>query len=73
MLKKASPHYDYRHAVAPGITGWAQINYRYGSSVEDALEKLRYDLYYIQNLSPALDLEILIGTVQAVLGAGNRH
>ena len=73
MLKEKVPLYDYRHAVKPGITGWAQIHYGYGSSVADAIEKLHYDLYYIQNSSPFLDMEIVLGTIQKVLGAGNRN
>jgi len=58
--------------VKPGITGWAQVSYRYGSSVEDAIEKLQYDLYYIKNLSLFLDLLILLNTVQVVLFARGR-
>ena len=71
MLRREVPHYDQRHAVKPGITGWAQINYRYGSTVEDAVEKLHYDLFYIQNLSTLLDLYIVLGTVRVMLRAGN--
>jgi lipopolysaccharide/colanic/teichoic acid biosynthesis glycosyltransferase len=58
--------------VKPGITGWAQVRYRYGASVEDSLEKLQYDLYYIKNLSLFLDLLILLNTVQVVLFARGR-
>ena len=58
-LNQEIPHYHLRHTVRPGITGWAQIRYRYGSSVEDAKEKLRYDLFYVKNLSPGLDFLIL--------------
>jgi lipopolysaccharide/colanic/teichoic acid biosynthesis glycosyltransferase len=61
--------YEQRHSVKPGITGWAQIKYRYGASIEDALEKLQYDLYYIKHLSLALDLTILFDTVRVVLFA----
>lgn len=61
------PFYDYRHAVKPGITGWAQINYPYGASVEDARRKLQFDLYYIKNQSLLLDLLILIQTVRVIL------
>jgi lipopolysaccharide/colanic/teichoic acid biosynthesis glycosyltransferase len=61
-----------RLSVKPGITGWAQVRYRYGASVEDALEKLQYDLYYIKNLSLFLDLLILINTIQVVLFARGR-
>jgi len=58
--------------VKPGITGWAQVRYRYGSTVEDAVEKLQYDLYYIKNLSLFLDLLIVLNTVQVVLFARGR-
>jgi sugar transferase (PEP-CTERM system associated) len=61
------PYYHLRHSVRPGITGWAQILYKYGSSVEDAKEKLRYDLYYIKNSSAGLDLLIIINTIKIVL------
>jgi sugar transferase (PEP-CTERM system associated) len=61
------PYYRQRHAVKPGLTGWAQIKYQYGSSVEDAIEKLRYDLYYIKHLSIALDLSIVFDTVKVIL------
>ncbi len=53
--------------MKPGITGWAQVNYPYGASEEDALEKLQYDLYYIKNLSAFLDFHILLKTVRVVL------
>jgi sugar transferase (PEP-CTERM system associated) len=61
------PFYAERHAVKPGVTGWAQVKYRYGSSVEDAMEKLRYDLYYIKHLSIGFDLTIVIDTVKVIL------
>lgn len=63
-LKKEVPFYELRHLVKPGITGWAQINYRYGASVEDAYEKLQYDLYYLKNRSLVLDIIILIKTLR---------
>ena len=66
-LSNTIPFYLLRHSVKPGITGWAQINYRYGSSVEDAIEKLQYDLFYIKNISWALDLLIILNTVKTVL------
>ncbi len=66
-------HYDKRHTVKPGLTGWAQINYHYGGSVEDAREKLAYDLYYIKHFSFLLDLFIMLRTVKvAVFGIGSR-
>jgi sugar transferase (PEP-CTERM system associated) len=61
------PYYAERHVVKPGITGWAQINYPYGASVEDAREKLEYDLYYAKNYSPFLDLLILMQTLRVIL------
>ena len=61
------PFYVQRHVVKPGITGWAQVKYRYGSSIEDAMEKLRYDLYYIKHLSVFFDLTIVFDTVKVVL------
>jgi sugar transferase (PEP-CTERM system associated) len=66
-LSRAIPFYQQRHAVNPGITGWAQVKYRYGSSLEDAMEKLRYDLYYIKHLSIIFDLTIVFDTVKVVL------
>ena len=67
------PYYAFRHTVKPGITGWAQVNYKYGASKKDTLEKLQYDLYYIKNLSPFLDLNILLRTIRVVLfGKGAR-
>ena len=61
------PYYAERHMVKPGITGWAQINYPYGASIEDARHKLEYDLYYAKNYSPFLDLLILLQTLRVVL------
>ena len=61
------PYYGQRHIVRPGITGWAQVRYTYGASTEDALQKLQYDLYYIKNLSIALDVFIILATVKTVL------
>jgi sugar transferase (PEP-CTERM system associated) len=66
-LTREIPLYHLRHAIRPGITGWAQIRYRYGSSVEDAKEKLRYDLFYIKNLAPGLDLLIFLQTIKIIL------
>lgn len=67
QLAKEIPFYQQRHAVKPGLTGWAQVKYQYGSTVEDAMEKLRYDLYYVKNLSIALDLSIVFDTVKVIL------
>jgi sugar transferase (PEP-CTERM system associated) len=72
-LSAEIPYYSVRHAVRPGITGWAQINYGYGSSVEEAKEKLRFDLYYIRNISMMLDLLIVFYTIRVVMiGRGVR-
>ena len=67
QLAKEVPFYEHRHLVAPGLTGWAQIKYPYGASVEDARRKLQYDLYYIKNQSLALDLVIVFETIKTVL------
>jgi exopolysaccharide biosynthesis polyprenyl glycosylphosphotransferase len=67
MLEKEIPYYQLRHLVRPGITGWAQVQYPYGASVEDAIEKLQYDLYYIKNYSFFLDIKILLKTVKVIL------
>lgn len=61
------PFYALRHVVKPGITGWAQVNYKYGASKEDALEKLKYDIFYLKNLSFILDLQIILKTINVVL------
>jgi len=72
-LNQVIPYYNLRHAARPGITGWAQTLYKYGNTIEDAKEKLRYDLYYIKNCSSALDLWIVFNTVRTVLlGKGAR-
>ncbi len=68
LYRSAIPYYNLRSAVRPGLTGWAQVNYRYGSSVQDAVEKLKYDLHYIQNLSLLFDLQIVLKTIRTVLG-----
>lgn len=62
-LKNAIPFYEERYLVKPGLTGWAQINFQYGSSVQDAAEKLKYDLYYLKNRSLILDLGIILRTI----------
>ncbi len=61
------PFYEVRHLIRPGITGWAQVNARYGSSEQDSLEKLQYDLYYMKHRSLALDINILIKTLSTVI------
>jgi lipopolysaccharide/colanic/teichoic acid biosynthesis glycosyltransferase len=73
MLEREIKYYTQRHLVKPGLTGWAQVRYRYGASVEDAREKFQYDLYYIKNQSPLLDAIILFETVRICLfGRGAR-
>lgn len=70
-LSKQIPFYDLRYQIKPGITGWAQVCYRYGASLEDAQEKLQYDLFYIKNYSLFLDVTIILKTIRVVLkGAG---
>ncbi|MEO0399762.1 MAG: exopolysaccharide biosynthesis polyprenyl glycosylphosphotransferase [Pseudomonadota bacterium] len=73
VLEQAIPKYNLRHTVKPGITGWAQVKCEYGASVDDAREKLRFDLFYLKNYSPALDLRIVFMTVRvALFGIGSR-
>jgi lipopolysaccharide/colanic/teichoic acid biosynthesis glycosyltransferase len=67
QLAECIPYYRVRHAVRPGLTGWAQVAYRYGSSIEDARVKLEHDLYYIKHRGPYLDLAILLRTIRVVL------
>lgn len=66
-LSREIPNYHLRHTVRPGITGWAQIRYKYASSLEDAREKLRYDLFYIKNMSIGLDLLVFLQTIKVIL------
>jgi exopolysaccharide biosynthesis polyprenyl glycosylphosphotransferase len=66
-LEKRIPYYRHRHCIKPGITGWAQINHKYGDSIEDTIVKLEYDLYYIKNLAPALDALIMFRTAKVML------
>jgi len=73
QLKKKIPYYNERFTVKPGITGWAQVKYPYGASEKDALEKLKYDLYYIKNISLPMDLMVIFQTAKIVLlGRGAR-
>ena len=72
-LRKHIPYYDERHSVRPGLTGWAQVQYRYGASVEDAYNKLEYDLFYLKNMSLSFDLAIMFQTIRIVIfGDGAR-
>ena len=67
-LRKTIPYYDERHSVRPGVTGWAQVQYAYGASIEDAFNKLEYDLFYWQNMSLTFDLAIIFQTIRIVIG-----
>jgi exopolysaccharide biosynthesis polyprenyl glycosylphosphotransferase len=67
QLTQKIPFYGQRHVVRPGLTGWAQVRYTYGASVEDALEKLQYDLFYIKHLTVAFDLLIIFATIKTVV------
>ncbi|MFW5643638.1 MAG: sugar transferase [Alkalispirochaeta sp.] len=71
-LAKEIPHYHLRHLVRPGLTGWAQVRYRYGASTEDAAVKLTYDLYYVKNVSLVLDIKIALKTILTVVGRQGR-
>lgn len=73
QLTKEIPFYAVRHSVKPGVTGWAQVRYHYGATVEDSAEKLQYDLYYVKNHSLFLDLVILFETVGVVLTGKGAH
>jgi len=72
QLEKEIPYYQIRHIVKPGLTGWAQVNFRYGASVADSMEKLQYELYYIKHRSLVLDLSILLRTIKIILGGLGR-
>ncbi len=72
-LRSTIPYYDIRHTVRPGITGWAQVNFRYGASAEDAHVKLQYDLFYVKNFSFLLDLKVLVKTIRVVLLGEGAH
>jgi len=70
QLREQIPYYDERHSMRPGVTGWAQVQYPYGASIEDAFRKLEYDLFYLQNLSFPFDCMIILATVRTVLFGG---
>lgn len=72
LLSQSIPFYQVRHRVKPGITGWAQVKYSYGASVNDSAEKLAYDLFYIKNRSLILDIEILLRTLWVVVKGKGR-
>ena len=73
QLREQIPFYDLRHTVKPGLTGWAQVRYAYGASLEDARKKHQFDLYYVKNNSVLLDLQVLIETVSVVLFREGAH
>jgi lipopolysaccharide/colanic/teichoic acid biosynthesis glycosyltransferase len=66
-LNERVPFYNARHLIRPGITGWAQVKYKYGENLDDSITKLEYDLYYIKNRSITLDIRILFKTVTTIL------
>ena len=66
-LKEQIPFYEIRHTVKPGITGWAQVRYHYGASMDDARRKHQFDLYYVKNNSLVLDLLVLVETVSVIV------
>jgi lipopolysaccharide/colanic/teichoic acid biosynthesis glycosyltransferase len=73
QLRKDISYYDERHSVRPGLTGWAQVEYPYGATVEDAYRKLEYDLFYLKNMSIFFDCAIVLKTIRIVLtGTGGR-
>jgi lipopolysaccharide/colanic/teichoic acid biosynthesis glycosyltransferase len=65
-LRQQIPHYDLRHLVPPGLTGWAQVRFRYGSSIQDAQRKLAYDLYYVRRCGLAFDIAVCLRTIVAM-------
>ena len=66
LLEKSIPHYELRHIIRPGFTGWAQIKYRYARTIEDSKEKFEYDLYYLKNRNIFLDFGIILRTIQII-------
>jgi lipopolysaccharide/colanic/teichoic acid biosynthesis glycosyltransferase len=73
QLTREIPFYAVRHCVKPGVTGWAQVRYQYGASVDDAVQKLQYDLYYVKNHNLVLDTLVLFETVRVVLTGEGAH
>ena len=69
---KAVPHYGQRHSIRPGLTGWAQVKWPYGSSESDSIHKLQYDLFYLVNQNLAMDVRILARTIRMTLVRGGR-
>ena len=73
QLAREIPYYAVRHSVKPGVTGWAQVRYHYSASLDDAIQKLQYDLYYVKNHTLFLDIVVLFETVGVVLTAEGAH
>jgi len=73
QLAREIPYYEQRHLIPPGLTGWAQIKYAYGASIEDARQKLQYDLYYVKNQSLILDAIVLFETIKIILFGRGAH
>jgi lipopolysaccharide/colanic/teichoic acid biosynthesis glycosyltransferase len=72
-LSNEIPYYDLRHSIRPGLTGWAQVRYQYGATLEETRRKLEFDLYYIKHMSLSLDLLIMFESVKTILlGRGAR-
>ena len=71
-LEKEIPFYHIRHLTKPGLTGWAQINFKYGNTISDALEKLQYELYYTKNRSLFLDIKIIFKTINIIFKGGTQ-
>ena len=69
LLKQKIPHYSIRYLVKPGISGWSQVNFHYGANLDDSINKLSYDIYYVKNFSLALDLVILFKTLKIIFQA----
>jgi lipopolysaccharide/colanic/teichoic acid biosynthesis glycosyltransferase len=67
MLNREIPYYELRHIIRPGLTGWAQVRYQYGATIEETRYKLEYDLYYVKHMSVGLDLLIMFETVKTIL------
>ena len=67
QLNNITPYYNIRHMIKPGITGWAQVKFKYGENLKDSIKKLEYDLYYIKKSSITLDIRILFKTVTTIL------
>jgi len=72
-LEKEIPFYQARHLIKPGLTGWAQVNYKYGNTIKDAQEKLQYDLFYLKNRSIILDLKIILKTINVAFKGGTQQ